>query len=122
MRNLFIVSTLLFWFAVAGFCAGGLWFDAPVAESSQQAQTSAHYSLVELAEHNQADDCWMAIDGVVYDFTDYLPQHPAPQAVMLAWCGKEATQAFHTKTKGRPHSPYAAQLLPQYRIGELREK
>lgn len=38
---------------------------------------------------------------------------------MTTWCGKEATDAYRTKTKGRPHSPYADQLLPTYRIGQL---
>lgn len=63
----------------------------------------------------------MAIDGTVYDFTAYLSQYPAPPAVMLAGCGKEASEAFHTKMKGRPHSSYATQLLPRYAVGRLRD-
>jgi cytochrome b involved in lipid metabolism len=122
MRKLFIASTLVFWFAVAGFWAAGLWLPEPSAQSAPMTAADSHYTLAELAVHNQVDDCWMAIDGSVYDFTRYLSQHPAPPALMLAWCGKEATQAFNTKTKGRPHSPYAAQLLPQYCIGELGEE
>lgn len=122
MRNLFITSTLIFWLAVVGFWAAGFWFTAPVAESNGVSVDQPPYTLTELAVHNHADDCWMVIDGSVYDFTQYLPQHPAPPAMMLDWCGKEATQAFNTKTKGRPHSPYAAQLLSQYRIGELSEE
>lgn len=122
MRKLFIVSTLVFWLAVVGFWVSGLRFTAPLTESNRVLPPSQNYSLVLVAEHNQADDCWMVIDGSVYDFTLYLPKHPAPPALMLYWCGKEATQAFRTKTRGRSHSPYATQLLPQYRIGELREE
>lgn len=122
MCKLFITSTLVFWLAVGGFWAAAVWFATPEAESTRVSAAEPYYSLAELAAHDRADDCWMAIDGGVYDFTQYLPTHPAPPSLMLAWCGKEATQAFHTKTKGRPHSPYAEQLLPQYRIGELREK
>ncbi|MDZ7663320.1 cytochrome b5-like heme/steroid binding domain-containing protein [Thiohalophilus sp.] len=120
MRKLFIVSTLLFWIAVAGFWAADVWLPEPMGEGTSATAAGKHYTLAELAGHDQADDCWMAIDGVVYDFSAYLPQHPAAPAVMLAWCGKEASQAFHTKTKGRPHSNYASQLLPQYRLGLLR--
>ena len=119
MRKLFIASTLVFWLAVSGFWAASLWLPEPLAASAR-VTAEPRYSLAELIPHSQANDCWMAIDGVVYDFTHYLPQHPAPPELMMAWCGKEATQAFRTKTKGRPHSSYALQLLPQYRIGELR--
>ncbi len=122
MRKLFIASTLIFWLAVAGFWASRLWFAAPVAEGIQETTPDAHYTPAELAAHNHEDDCWMVIDGLVYDFTTYLPQHPTPPEMLLVWCGKEATQAFRTKTKGRPHSPYAMRLLPQYHIGELHEQ
>lgn len=122
MRNLFIASTLLFWLAVAGFWGAGFWFTVPVEENNRPLGAPQYYSLAVVAAHNQADDCWMAIDGSVYDFTSYLPKHPAPPTLMLDWCGKEASQAFRTKTRGRAHSAYAVKLLPQYRIGELREE
>ena len=34
-------------------------------------------SPAELAGHASADDCWMAIEGEVYDVTAYIPQHGA---------------------------------------------
>ncbi|MCP5156680.1 MAG: cytochrome b5 domain-containing protein [Ectothiorhodospiraceae bacterium] len=116
MRNLFLISTLAFWLAV-----GGLWVAAPdrpppVADPSPRDET---YGLAEVARHATQEDCWMAIGGIVYDFTTYLPVHPASPALMLAWCGKEASEAYRTKTRGRPHSPYADTLLPRYRIGVL---
>jgi cytochrome b involved in lipid metabolism len=58
----------------------------------------------------------------VYDFTAYLPGHPADPAVIQPWCGKDASEAYRTKTRGRPHSPYADTLLPRYRIGALTAK
>ncbi len=77
------------------------------------------YRLADLAQHADAKSCWMAIDGVVYDFTAYLPEHPADPAAMLGYCGGEASTAFRTKDAGRPHSSYARRLLAQYRIGML---
>lgn len=79
-------------------------------------------SLDELARHNRATDCWMAIEGGVYDFTRYISVHPAAPAVLTKWCGKEATEAFNTKGYGSPHSPAARAMLPKYRVGKLREK
>lgn len=119
MRKLFVTSTLLFWLAVAGFWAAGTWLPAPAGDTATAA--GATYGLAEVARHAAADDCWMAIDGQVYDLSAYVPQHPSNPSVLLPWCGKEASAAYHTKTKGRPHSPYADQLLPKYRIGALGE-
>ena len=85
------------------------------------APAPARYTLAEIARHADAKSCWMAIDGVVYDFTAYLPQHPADPQAMLKHCGREASEAFRTKDAGRPHSPYAARLLGTYRIGTLRD-
>jgi cytochrome b involved in lipid metabolism len=80
------------------------------------------YSLVEVARHGSKDDCWMLIAGQVYDLTTYVPQHPSDPTAFLPWCGKEATEAYRTKTEGRPHSPYADQLLAKYRIGIVEER
>jgi cytochrome b involved in lipid metabolism len=100
MGRLFLAATLVFWAAAA-----------PADDAT--------YSLAEVAHHTAANDCWMAIDGQVFDLSAYVPQHPANPSVLLPWCGKEASTAYHTKNRGRPHSPYADQLLSKYRIGAL---
>ncbi len=80
---------------------------------------SALYTLAEVARHASQDDCWMIIAGEVYDFSAYLPKHPSNPRYVLPWCGKEASEAYRTKTTGRSHSSRADQLLPAYRIGRL---
>lgn len=118
MRRLYIASTVAFWLAVFGFWAA----DPRLAAEAQPpapAGAERSWSLADMARHATPEDCWMAIDGVVYDFTAYLPQHPSAPAVIVAWCGREATEAYRTKTRGRPHSAYADQLLPEYRVGRL---
>lgn len=119
MRRLFISSTSLFWLAVLGFWAASAFL--PDAPDTQALAADKAYSLSQVAKHAAKDDSWMAIAGQVYDFSAYVPQHPADPALFLPWCGKEATQAYRTKTKGRPHSAYADQLLPKYRIGVMTE-
>lgn len=118
MRKLYLSATAAFWIAVIAFWAADLWAPAELGGAGAVAADPT-YTAAELARHDKAKDCWMAIDGSVYDISAYVPQHPSDPAVILPWCGKEATQAYHTKTKGRPHSPYADQLLPKYRIGRL---
>jgi cytochrome b involved in lipid metabolism len=132
MRKLFLVATGLFWAAVMAFAVAGTstapvpapstLATAPAAPSPAKAPAAAktsekRFALAEVARHATEADCWMAINGVVYDLTAYLPEHPSRPSIVLPWCGKEATEAYKTKTKGRPHSPEADQLLPSYRIG-----
>ena len=118
MRNFFIFSTVTFWLAVAVFWAADVWLpdEAPRPDSVAANKT---WTLVEISQHDTAEDCWMAIDGAVYNLTAYLPEHPSNPAIILPWCGKEATEAYHTKTRGRPHSSRADQMLSTYFIGTL---
>ena len=121
MRRIFLGSTVLFWLIVTCFWASTLWLPRELAGDGALAADKV-YTLADVGRHASVGDCWMVIDAKVYDFSAYLPQHPADPSLMLDWCGKEASQAYRTKTKGRPHSPYADQLLPKYRIGALRAK
>ncbi len=117
MRKLYLSTTVIFWLLVSAFWASSLWL--PPAEESVAVAAEKVIARSELARHASSDNCWMAIRGTVYDLSAYLPRHPSPPEIVLPWCGKEATQAYDTKTKGRPHSAYADELLARYRIGIL---
>ncbi|MFY0989850.1 cytochrome b5 domain-containing protein [Halomonas sp. C05BenzN] len=88
-------------------------------EARDVADGERRITLDELAEHDTAEHCWKAIHGKVYDITDYVPDHPTPEAVILAWCGREATEAWENKRPGVPHSPGAEARLAPYLIGTL---
>lgn len=119
MRKLFFVSTAVFCLSVIGLGLLSLWLPgASLASPGADRPVPKAYTMADIARHARRDDCWMAINGQVYDLTAYLPQHPADPELMLAWCGREASEAYRTKTKGRPHSPYADQQLAKFRIGE----
>jgi len=116
-RKLYIALTTAFWLAVSGLgMTSALWNPAEQGDVQAQGKTK---TLAELAKHAAPGNCWMAIRGSVYDLSTYLPAHPSPPEIVLPWCGKEATEAYNTKTKGRPHAPYADELLAKYRIGTL---
>ena len=87
---------------------------APVAEVRT-------YTLEEVAKHNTQQDCWMAIEGKVYDLSTYVPKHPTPPSVLVPWCGKEATEGMRTKGYGRDHSQFAWDAMAEYLIGEFSE-
>ena len=82
------------------------------------------YTLAEIAEHSEADDCWFAIEGKVYDVTDYIAdqRHPGGAAI-LEGCGLDATELFNTRPmgSGTPHSEKARSFLPNFEIGTLAE-
>lgn len=117
MRRLYLAATLLFWLLLAAIWAAARW--SPAAPPVPVVLSEKSYSASELTRHATPADCWMAIRGEVYDLTAYLPEHPARLAVVTPWCGREASEAYNTKSKGRAHSPQADALLAQYRIGRF---
>ncbi|KAG9439673.1 hypothetical protein H6P81_019838 [Aristolochia fimbriata] len=73
------------------------------------------YSLQEVSEHNTREDCWVVVDGKVYDVTSYLDEHPGGDDVLLAATGKDATDQF----EDAGHSQSARDLMKDYCIGEV---
>uniref|UniRef100_A0A7S4L0X3 Cytochrome b5 heme-binding domain-containing protein n=1 Tax=Guillardia theta TaxID=55529 RepID=A0A7S4L0X3_GUITH len=51
-------------------------------------------SQEELAKHQTKDSCWVSIEGKVYDFTDFLDEHPAGAEAILKYGGKDGTEIF----------------------------
>ncbi|GMY11812.1 cytochrome b5 [Fagus crenata] len=73
------------------------------------------YTMQEASEHNTKDDCWVVIDGKVYDVTSYLDEHPGGDDVVLVATGKDATDDF----EDAGHSKSAKELMETFCIGEL---
>lgn len=120
MRLAFLVSTLAFWIAVGAIGLAARLSPAPEPARLPPPAAERIIGAQELARHASPEDCWMAIAGGVYDVTDYLPGHPSEPELIMPWCGKEASEAYATKGKGRPHTPRADELLKSYRIGVFR--
>nr|ODN93938.1 L-mandelate dehydrogenase [Cryptococcus depauperatus CBS 7841] len=51
-------------------------------------------SFEEVQKHNKPDDCWVVIDGKIYDVTEFLENHPGGPEIIIANAGKDATQIF----------------------------
>ena len=49
----------------------------------------------EVAKHCTRDDCWVVIDGRVYDFTSFLSDHPGGDWSIACWAGRNAGAVFH---------------------------
>jgi hypothetical protein len=51
-------------------------------------------STQELASHNSARDCWVALHGDVYDLTAYAKRHPGGSSWITNLAGKDGTQSY----------------------------
>jgi len=125
MKRAVLIATLVFWCGVAA-----IWLLArmetapsPTVDTRQPSPGDTpvmkRYSPDEVAKHAGAGSCWMIIHGRVYDLTTYAHRHPAPPALFLKYCGREATAGFETKDRGRPHSSAAQAQLEAFFIGSL---
>nr|GMD18349.1 cytochrome B5 [Ipomoea batatas] len=71
--------------------------------------------MAEASEHNTKEDCWVVIDGKVYDVSSYMDEHPGGDDVMLDVTGKDATDDF----EDAGHSKSARELVEKFFIGEI---
>jgi len=85
--------------------------------SSFASSSSVRNLFNEISSHNTRQDCWLVINGHIYDITAYFGAHPGGDARMLVYCGKDATSAYQTKDgRGQDHSASAYTLLQQFLI------
>ncbi|KAJ9182395.1 hypothetical protein P3X46_006396 [Hevea brasiliensis] len=73
------------------------------------------FTLAQVSEHNNPKDCWLIIDGKVYDVTKFLEDHPGGDEVLLSATGKDATDDFEDVG----HSTSAREMMDQYYVGEI---
>lgn len=104
----------------------------PVTTSTQQQQLDTEtadqevYTVEEVKDHNNKDDCWTIISGSVYDITSYIPRHPGGDEILKA-CGEDGTTLFTQRQEqdggavgsGTPHSSSAQSQLASLKIGTV---
>lgn len=145
MKKLTTISLFIFWVAVTAILIAGLVFyqnkknnqisnnqSGSIVANTMSDLTSSGKSVIlnmaEIEKHNKQLDCWMLINGKVYDITSYFGSHPGGNANMLATCGKDATDAYKTQdpyatSSGirTAHSIRARNLLDNYYIGDFNQ-
>nr|WP_231980506.1 cytochrome b5-like heme/steroid binding domain-containing protein [Tessaracoccus coleopterorum] len=72
------------------------------------------YTMAEVAAHDSTQSCWAAIDGEVYNLTDWIDLHPGGREEILRLCGTDATIAFQRQHAGQPKP---AERLAGYSLG-----
>lgn len=92
-----------------------------IANAKQEAGTPGkQFTREEIEKHCTEDDCWLVIDGKVYDTTSVMSWHPGGKAAILAHAGKlhqETTEEFASI-----HDGYAYQKLKECILGTVTDK
>ncbi|KAI9204757.1 cytochrome b5-like heme/steroid binding domain-containing protein [Polychytrium aggregatum] len=79
------------------------------------------YSIAEIAEHSTMNDAWIALDGAVFDITDFLDDesnHPGGFTLLKEHLGTDISTVFRDDTV-HPHTTQAFDMLEIYWIGQL---
>ena len=77
----------------------------------------AGYTMADVRMNNTASSCWVAIDGRVFNLTQWIARHPGGAGAITQLCGTDGTATF-TARHGGQSSPTAT--LESYDIGPLR--
>jgi len=78
--------------------------------------TVAGFTMTQVRANNTARSCWTVIDGVVYDLTKWISNHPGGSSAILFLCGTDGTNAFSAQHQNQARP---AIRLDTYRLGPL---
>jgi hypothetical protein len=78
--------------------------------------TVAGYTMTQVRANNTSRSCWTVIDGVVYDLTKWISNHPGGSGAILFLCGTDGTNAFSAQHQNQARP---AIRLDSYRLGPL---
>ncbi|TPX37119.1 hypothetical protein SmJEL517_g00967 [Synchytrium microbalum] len=75
------------------------------------------YSTAEIARHNTEKDCWIIVNGKVFDVTSFLDDHPGGKKILVKVAGTDASKQFAQFHNPSVLESHAAKLL----VGEVGE-
>lgn len=75
---------------------------------------------LEIAKHNSSNDCWIIIDGNVYEVTNYIKLHPGGPQALTYFCGTDASNGYNTQGGKGKHSLRAKEVLKLLLLGGLK--
>ncbi|KAM0718145.1 hypothetical protein Q7P37_006477 [Cladosporium fusiforme] len=57
--------------------------------------SNSKIAVAELDKHATPDDCWIVINGKVYDLTNFAPDHPGGPDIIYKYAGKDGSKAYN---------------------------
>ncbi|KAK5109055.1 hypothetical protein LTR62_007603 [Meristemomyces frigidus] len=92
-----------------------------IANAKQEAGApEKQFTRHEIEKHSTEDDCWIVVDGKVYDATSVLSWHPGGKAAIVGHAGRvhqETSDEFESI-----HDDFAYQKLKECVLGVVTEK
>ncbi len=87
------------------------------SSTSKKELVQKTFTLAQVSQHATSADCWTAINGGVYNLSDWIAKHPGGESAILSICGKDGSDAFNNQHggQGKPE-----RLLATYLIGPLK--
>jgi len=68
--------------------------EEPQKKTKERTKIDGSFDITEVALHNTEKDCWIIVDGKVYDVTDYILDHPGGDSI-LNYAGGDSSQGVH---------------------------
>ncbi|CDK27187.1 unnamed protein product [Kuraishia capsulata CBS 1993] len=98
-------------FAVSSVVLAGITVFSPLVLNDNPRVVSKK----ELSTHSTEDDCWISINGKVYDLSGFARKHPGGTNPILKYAGSDASRIFNSL-----HAPglIATALTPDLVVGE----
>ena len=78
--------------------------------------TPTGYTMAQVRANNTAKSCWTAIDGYVYNLTNWISAHPGGSGAIMFLCGTDGSNAFKAQHENQSKP---AVRLDTYRLGPL---
>ncbi|KAG8631048.1 hypothetical protein KVT40_000188 [Elsinoe batatas] len=50
----------------------------------------------EISKHSTADDCWIVVDGAVWDLSEFAPNHPGGAHIITRHAGRDASSTYNS--------------------------
>jgi alkylation response protein AidB-like acyl-CoA dehydrogenase/cytochrome b involved in lipid metabolism len=57
--------------------------------------SATYFTAEDVSKHNKKADCWMIVNGGVYDVTEFMEIHPGGAGILLTVAGKDASDYFN---------------------------
>ena len=86
-----------------------VFFSAGLAVRSGEKSAAPSFSREEVAEHSSDGDCWLIVDGMVFDMSEASKGHPGRFT-----CGGDGTENYF-----KNHGPGVSAKMMQFYIGDL---
>lgn len=84
-------------------------------ETAVRDEKMKRITVAELSKHGSVDDCWVGINGKVYDVTDFIKLHPGGMDKIMRYAGNDASRGF----KMQHPIEYVEKFIADQYIGKL---